>query len=130
MDSRTIEECREDFPALRRQRKGKPPVYLDNACTTLVPRQVIDSIQEYYTDYPACGGTRSRHWFAREVSERVDGNPGKGIKGPRQIIAEFINANTEKEIIFNLNTTHALNMVALGFPFRCGDGVLLADKGQ
>jgi len=129
MDSRkSIEECREDFPSLKRQRKGKPPIYLDNACTTLVPRQVIESIQEYYMEYPSCSGTRSRHWFAQEVSERIEGNPGKGIKGSRQIIAEFINAGSEKEIIFTLNTTHALNTVALGFPFQPGDVVLLTDK--
>jgi len=129
MDSRkSIEECRENFPSLKRQRKGKPPIYLDNACTTMVPRQVIESIQEYYTEYPSCSGTRSRHWFAQEVSERIEGNPGKGIKGPRRIIAEFINAGSEKEIIFTMNTTHALNMVALGFPFQPGDVVLLTDK--
>ena len=86
------------------------------------------SIEEYYTDYPACSGTRSRHWFARDVSERIEGNPGKGIKSPRQIIAGFITAGSEKEIIFTMNTTHALNMVALGFPFQSGDVVLLTDK--
>ncbi len=128
MDSRkSIEESREDFPSLKRQRKGKPPIYLDNACTTLVPRQVFESIQEYYTEYPSCSGTRSRHWFAQEVSDHIEGNPGKGIKGSRQIIAEFINAGSKKEIIFTLNTTHALNMVALGFPFQPGDVVLLTD---
>ena len=124
MDGKTIEECREDFPALKRQRKGKPPIYLDNACTTMVPRQVIASIEEYYTDYPACSGTRSRHWFAREVFERIEGNPGKE-EGSRRIIAGFINASSEKEIIFTMNTTHALNMVAL---FRSSPVMLFADR--
>ncbi|KAF1085249.1 putative cysteine desulfurase [Sporotomaculum syntrophicum] len=129
MNSRkSIEECRADFPALKRQRMGKPPIYLDNACTTLVPKQVIESIQEYYTEYPSCSGTRSRHWFAQEVNERIEGDPSKGIKGSRQMIAEFINAGSKKEIIFTLNATHALNLVALGFPFRTGDVVLLTDK--
>ena len=128
MGSRTIEEIREDFPALKRRRNGKPPIYLDNACTTMVPRQVIASIEEYYTDYPACSGTRSRHWFAREVFGRIEGTPGKEGESSRRIIAGFINANSEKEIIFTLNTTHAINMVALGFPFRSGDVVLLTDK--
>jgi cysteine desulfurase/selenocysteine lyase len=128
MDWKTIEECREDFPALNRQRKGKPPIYLDNACTTMVPRQVIASIEEYYTDYPACSGTRSRHWFAREVFERIEGTPGKGRESSRRVIAGFINARSEKEIIFTMNTTHALNIVALGFPFQSGDVVLLTDK--
>ncbi|OPY90040.1 MAG: putative cysteine desulfurase [Syntrophaceae bacterium PtaU1.Bin231] len=113
---------------MNRRRNGKPPVYLDNACTTLVPRQVLESIDEYYTEYPSCGGRRSRHWFAEEVASRIEGNPVKGIKGSRRTIAEFINAASEKEIIFTLNTTHAINAVALGFRFGHGDVVLLTDK--
>jgi cysteine desulfurase/selenocysteine lyase len=124
----SLEEYRADFPSLKRRRNGKHPVYLDNACTTLVPRQVIESINDYYTRYPSCSGGRSRHWFAEEVTSRIEGNPEKGIKGSRQIIAEFINAGSEKEIIFTLNTSHAINTVALGFKFQAGDIVLLTDK--
>jgi cysteine desulfurase / selenocysteine lyase len=125
---RSIEECRADFPSLDRSRDGKPPVYLDNACTTLVPRQVIAAMDEYHSDYPACGGRRSHHWFAEEVTGRIEGNPDQGIKGARQIIADFIHAGSKKEIIFTLNTTHAINTVALGFKFRPGDVVLLTGK--
>jgi cysteine desulfurase/selenocysteine lyase len=124
----SIEGCRADFPPLERQRNGKPPLYLDNACTTLVPRPVIAAMNEYYTDYPACGGRRSHHWFAEEVNRRIEGNPDQGIKGSRQIIAEFIHAGSAKEILFTLNTTHAINTVALGFRFQPGDVVLLSDR--
>jgi cysteine desulfurase/selenocysteine lyase len=126
-NKKSLESYRADFPALKQLRNGKPPVYLDSACTALVPRQVIDAITEYYTEYPGCSGGRSRHWFADEVNDRIEGNPDKGIKGSRRIIAEFINAASENEIIFTLNTTHALNMVALGFKFLPGDTVLLTD---
>jgi cysteine desulfurase/selenocysteine lyase len=119
---------RDDFPSLERQRGGKPPIYLDNACTTLVPRQVIAAIQEYYTDYPSCGGRRSHHWFAEEVTCRIEGDAEKEIKGTRQKIAEFINAGSEKEILFTLNTTHAINTVALGFRWKPGDLVLTTDR--
>lgn len=119
---------RDDFPSLERRRNEKPPVYLDNACTTLVPRQVIAAINEYYTDYPSCGGRRSHHWFAEEVTHRIEGDTEKEIKGARQSVSEFINAGSEKEIIFTLNTTHAINMVALGFRFKPGDVVLLTDR--
>jgi len=127
-DSSSLEKYREDFPSLKRRRNGKPPVYLDNACTTLVPRQVIESISEYYTEYPSCAGRRSRHWFAGEVADHLEGDPEKGIEGSRQTIAKFINATSEKEVIFTLNATYALNTVALGFPFQPGDVVLLTDK--
>jgi len=126
--ARRLEMIREDFPALTQRRYGKPPVYFDNACTTLVPRQVIEAINEYYTDFPACGGGRSRYWFADEVTGRIEGNPERGIKGTRRIIQEFINARSEKEIIFTLNASHAINMVALGFKFHPQDMVLLTDK--
>ncbi len=123
-----IDIYRDDFPSLEKRRKDKPPVYLDNACTTLVPRQVIAAINEYYSDFPSCSGRRSNHWFAEEVTNRIEGNPEKGIKGTRQLIAEFINAGSEKEIIFTLNTTQAINTIALGTRFKPGDVVLLTDR--
>lgn len=74
---RRLKEIREDFPVLEKRRNGKPPVYLDNACTTLVPRQVIQSINEYYTGFPGCGGTRSR--------SKVTGKAGTGSTGAGQL---------------------------------------------
>ena len=100
------EIVRPDFASLEKRRNEKPPVYLDNACTTLAPRPVIAAINEYYTDYPSCGGRRSHHWFAEEVTRRVEGNADEGIGGARQAIADFIHAGSEKEIIFALNTVH------------------------
>jgi cysteine desulfurase/selenocysteine lyase len=123
MNSDRLETIRNDFPALNGRRKGKPPVYFDNACTTLVPNQVIDALTEYYTEYPACGEGRSQHWFAEEVSSRIEGKLGSRGK-----VADFINAESEKEIIFTSNTTHAINIVALGYHFKPGDVVLLGDK--
>ncbi len=123
-----LESIRADFPALKTRRNKKPPVYFDNACTSLVPESVIKAESEYYNRFPACGGSRSRHWFAQEVNNRIEGNPDAGIKGSRGIIKEFINAGSEKEIIFTLNTSHALNLVALGYKFKPGDVVLQTDK--
>jgi cysteine desulfurase/selenocysteine lyase len=128
MNEQTLESTREDFPALRRRRNGKPPIYFDNACTTLVPKQVIEATTEYYSEYPACGERRSRYWFAREVTSRIEGDPDTGTEGSRQAIRDFINAESEREIIFTSNTSHAINMVALGFNLQPGDHVLLTDK--
>ncbi|MDR1726460.1 MAG: aminotransferase class V-fold PLP-dependent enzyme [Acidobacteriota bacterium] len=119
-----MERYRNDFPSLGQRRDGKPPIYFDNACTTLVPQPVIDAIGEYYAKYPGCGGRRSHHWFAEEVTSRVEDETA----GSRRQIADFIHAPSEKEILFALNTTHALNAVALGFNFREGDTVLLTDR--
>jgi cysteine desulfurase/selenocysteine lyase len=126
-DDARVEEIRKAFPALHQLREGRPPVYLDNACTTLVPWPVIDAMNRYYTRYPACGGARSSHWFADEVTRRIEGDPLQGVKGSRQVIQQFINARSETEIIFTLNTSHAINIVALSFNFQPGDVVLVSE---
>jgi cysteine desulfurase / selenocysteine lyase len=123
-----LEWTRRDFPALSKNKDGKPPVYFDNACNTLAPRPVIDAITEYYMDFPACGAGRSRHWFAPEVSDRIEGNPERGFEGSRRTIGRFINAKSEKEIVFTLNTSHGINIIALGMRFTPGDVVLMTDK--
>jgi cysteine desulfurase/selenocysteine lyase len=123
-----VEKIRKDFPSLQNKRNGKPPVYFDSACTTLVPQSVIDAMNEYYQDFPGCAGARSRHWFAMEVNDRIEGNEEKGVKGSRRLIKEFLNARSEKEIVFTQNTSHAINIVALGFKFKPGNVVLLTDK--
>jgi cysteine desulfurase/selenocysteine lyase len=125
---KSLEWTRADFAALKNWRNGKPPVYFDNACNTLVPQQVVDAITEYYGNFPACAGGRSQHWFAQEVTDRIEGNASAGITGSRQVMRRFINAKSEKEIIFTSNTSYGINLVALGLRFKPGDTVLLTDK--
>ncbi len=119
---------REDFPALRSREQGQEIVYFDNACNTLVPQQVVDAITDYYVNFPACGSGRSRHRLAREVTDRIEGNPETGVLGSRNAIRKFINAESEREVIFALNSSHGINTVALGQQFKKGDVVLISDK--
>jgi len=128
VNDKWVEAIRKDFPVLKNHRHGKPPIYFDNACTTLVPEPVVKAVDEYYTRFPACGGGRSRYWYTEETANRVEGTAEKDVKGSRRIIKEFINARSDKEIIFTLNASHAINTVALGFKFKRGDVVLLTDK--
>ena len=127
INKKQIKEIRADFPALVNKRNDKAPVYLDNACTTLTPEPVIISMNEYYSSFPGCGGRRSRHWFADEVYSRIEGSSKNDIKGSRALFKEFINAKEESEIVFTQNTTHSINIVALGFKFNPGDTVVLTD---
>ena len=62
-----LNNCRNDFPTLQ---GDNPPAYLDNACVTLKPQSVIDSIHRYYTETPGCGG-RSVHRYGTAVSKAV-----------------------------------------------------------
>ena len=114
-----VEALREDFPALKREINGKPPVYLDNACMTLRPRQVIDALTEYYEKYPACHG-RSVHKFAMEVTERFEKS--------RKTMQRFINASKSNEILFTKNTTEGINLIANALGLQKGDKVLTTDR--
>ncbi len=115
-----ISKFRDDFASLRRERNGKPPVYLDNGCMTLKPRQVIESINEYFERYPACSGYgRSNHWFSQEVKEATE--------KAREKVAGFINSLPE-EIVWTKNTTEGINLVASAFPFKKGDIVITSDR--
>ncbi len=114
-----VDKVRADFPVLHKQINGKPIVYLDNACMTLRPVQVIEKIKEYYTEYPACG-ERSMHKLGRKVDE--------GIERARETLKKFINAHNTKEILFTKNTTEGINLVANSLDLKNGDVILGTDK--
>lgn len=114
-----IEKIRKDFPALQQKINGKPVVYLDNACMTLRPRQVIDAQNRYYEEYPGCAG-RSIHKFGNIVTEEYD--------KARETIAKFIGAKKPEEIVFTRNTTEGINLVAHSLPLKKGDIVLTTDR--
>ncbi len=111
-----IEKIRKDFPILNEK---KAPIYFDNACMTLKPVQVINKMNEYYEQYPACGG-RSHHRLAEKVTEET-------MKA-RKEIANFFNAKNEREIIFTRNTTEGINLVANSIRWNKGDIILTSDK--
>jgi cysteine desulfurase/selenocysteine lyase len=110
-----IEKIREDFPILQKKVNGKPFIYFDNACTTLKPKKVIDSILAYYTEYTGCAG-RSIHKFATKTTEEFE--------KAREKVSKFINAKKPEEIIWTKNTTEAINLVAYGFKFNKGDKII------
>ena len=114
-----LEKIRQDFPLLQKKINGKPPVYFDNACMSLKPLPVIKAMNEYYYDYPACGG-RSGHKLADTVTKKVE--------EARKTIAEFINAKHTEEIIFTRNTTEGINLIARTLALKSGDIVLGTDK--
>ncbi len=105
------DSIRADFPFLQRD---PTPIYFDNACMTLKPRQVIDALMEYYNDYPVCGG-RSVHEAGMEVTVKVQES--------RDTFASTFGREPH-EVIFTKNTTEAINLVAKGYPFEKGDRVL------
>jgi cysteine desulfurase/selenocysteine lyase len=111
-----LDRCREDFPTLQ---SDHPLAYLDNACVTMKPQSVIDSITQYYTQTPGCGG-RSVHRYGTAVS--------KGVNDARRKVASFLNAGASNEIVFTRNATHSINQVAHGLRWEQGDVVLTTDR--
>jgi len=114
-----VEKIRQDFPALDKKQTGKTIVYFDTACQSLRPQVVIDAVNRYYLQEPACSG-RSMHQWAAAVTREVD--------RARELMAKFLNAGRAQEIIFTRNTTEGINLVANTFPFQAGDVVLVSDK--
>ncbi len=114
-----IQKIRLDFPSLWKKWNGKYPIYFDNACMTLKPKQVMDAMNEYYNEYPVCGG-RSIHKMAKKVDEKV-------IEA-REKFQKFLGAGQHEEIIFTRNTTEGLNLVANSLDLKKGDIVLTTDR--
>jgi cysteine desulfurase/selenocysteine lyase len=98
-----IQAIRRDFPILERKINGKPLIYFDNAATTQKPRQVIDAIVDYYRNHNA-NVHRGVHTLSMEATDLYE--------QARESIAKFVNAKSEREIVFVRNTTEAINLVA------------------
>lgn len=101
-----INKIRSDFPILNEKVYNKNLIYFDNGATSQKPKQVIDTISEYYSKYNA-NIHRGVHFlsnFATDANENA-----------RKIIQNFLNAKSEKEIIFTKGTTDSINLVAFSF---------------
>ena len=99
-----VYKIRQDFPILNRKlNDGKRLVYLDNAATTQKPKEVIDSISRYYSEYNS-NIHRAVYQIAEEATQEYENT--------REKIRKFINAKYSEEIIFTRNTTESINLVA------------------
>jgi cysteine desulfurase / selenocysteine lyase len=95
---------RKDFPILDRQvRGGQPLAYLDSANTSQKPRQVIDTLTEFYERHNA-NIHRANHELGEEATEAYE--------GARIKAAQFIGAADETEVIFTKNISEGINLVA------------------
>lgn len=112
---------RGDFPILERLIHGKPLTYLDSAATSQKPRQVIDALVDYYSNYNA-NIHRGVYTIAEEATARYE--------EARKKIAAFIGAPSAKEVIFVRNTTEAINLVAYSWGrqnLKPGDEIVLTE---
>ena len=97
---------RKDFPLLQQTVHGKPLAFLDSAASAAKPNHVIDVVSSFYRrDYA------NVHRGVHELSLRAT----RALEEARARIARFIGASDSSEIVFVLNSTEALNLVARSF---------------
>ncbi len=116
-----VKEIRKDFPVLDQEVNGHPLVYLDNAATSQRPLSVVQAVEDFYEKYNA-NVHRGIHKLSEESSEIYEGSRAK--------IARFINARSEKELIYTRNSTESINLVAYSWGLdnlKPGDEVLVTE---
>lgn len=101
-----IEEIRKEFPFLNLKSNGKPIIYLDNGATTQKPREIIDTIKNFYESENG-NPHRGAHYLAMKSTEVYE--------DARQKIADFIGARKASEVVFLRNATEALNLLAYSY---------------
>ncbi|MEU3895232.1 cysteine desulfurase [Streptomyces sp. NPDC045251] len=115
-----VRDVRPDFPILATPLDGLTPVYLDNAATTHVPRQVLDAICAYYShDHSNVG--RGVHTLGMRATQR--------FMRARERVRAFLNAPAPTDVVFTKSATEALNLVAQGLGPKivsAGDEVLIS----
>ncbi len=115
-----VTEIRKDFPILGREVNGKPLVYLDNGASAQKPQVVIDAISNTYANEYA-NVHRGLHYLSNLATDNYE-----SVRG---VIARFLNAKSEDEIILNSGTTEGINMVAYGWAMprlQAGDEIVLS----
>jgi len=110
-----MKNFKEDFPLLREN----PVAYLDSAATAQRPESVINSEMEFYKKCNAnpLRGLYDLGFKATECYEQS-----------RETVRKFINARSEREIIFTRNATESLNLVAYSYGMnflKKGDEILV-----
>jgi len=110
-----------DFPVLSREINGKPLVYLDNAASSQMPRQVADRLDHYH---------RMEHANVHRGIHTLSQLATDAYENTRKKVRDFINAKSEDEIIYTTGTTDSINLVSNslgGIVLEKGDEILLSE---
>jgi cysteine desulfurase/selenocysteine lyase len=114
-----VEKIRRDFPVLQRSVHGKPLVYFDTAASAQRPLAVIEATDRFYREHNA-NVHRGVHTLSQEATELYE--------GARRRLAGYINAASEREVIFTRGTTESINLVAQSYlrpRLEPGDEILI-----
>ncbi|NOH98020.1 cysteine desulfurase CsdA [Vibrio sp. 99-70-13A1] len=116
-----INNIRAQFPALNQKINEQSLVYLDSAATTQKPQVVIDAISQYYSKQNANVHRGSHSLTAQATSQ---------FEAARDNVAQYLGANSSKEIIWTRGATEALNLIAQTYArstLKEGDEILVSE---
>ena len=112
---------RKDFPILAREVHGKPLVYLDNAASAQKPVQVTGRMQRVF-DEEYSNVHRGLHYLSNASTE--------AFEAARRTVQNFLNAASDKQIVFTGGATDAINLVAHSYlqpRLQPGDEIILSE---
>ena len=115
-----VEKIRGDFPILGDEMNGKPLVFLDSAASAQKPRQVIDAVRFVY-EHEYANVHRGVHYMSQKATDAME--------EARIKVQAFMNAASEKEIIFVRGATEGINLVASSWGranLSAGDEIILS----
>ncbi|WP_321363836.1 cysteine desulfurase [uncultured Celeribacter sp.] len=115
-----VNAIRADFPILSRQVNGQPLTYLDSGASAQKPQVVIDAITKAYSEEYA-NVHRGLHYLSNLATDKYENT--------RQVVAKFLNAGHEDEIVFTSGTTEGINLVAYSWAMeqlQPGDEIVLS----
>lgn len=110
-------DYKKDFPLLREHRDI---IYFDNAATSQKPDCVIKAEENFYTRHNA-NPLRGSYPLSVEATDIYENSRIK--------VQKFINAASNREIIFTRNSTESLNLIAYSYGLtnvNAGDKVLVS----
>ena len=113
-------KIRKDFPILKIKSNNKPLIFFDNGASSQKPKMVLDKINEVYETKYA-----NIHRGIYDLSQKAT----EAYEDARKKIQKFINAKSEKEIIFVRGATEAINLVAESYGLnnlKKGDEIILS----
>ncbi len=115
-----INKVRADFPLLKREMHDQPIVFLDSAASSQKPASVIERMDYYYKNQHA-NVHRGVYQLSQEATD--------AFEEARRAVQSFLNAASDKEVIFTRGTTESINLVASSFGrkyLKEGDEVLIS----
>jgi len=115
-----VAEIRKDFPIFEQKIYGKPLTFLDSGASAQKPRQVIEAVNQCYSAEYA-NIHRGVYYLSQLGTQKYE--------NAREKVRKFINARSDKEIIFTRGATEAINLVAQTYGrknLNKGDEVILS----